>query len=184
MTEQMISRMPRGFNMGKEYASMLSAPICNWTAYKAAVDDANTDELDYMNPLRLRTIMGYVIPEWQRPLVWSQTQMIRFIESLWMGMPVGTYTINIDPTYGKGNPRTRNILVDGQQRMWALQQYLEDAFPVFGLLYSELNVLERRMFLMIKWTSFESDSHDEAYIREYYNRMNFGGTAHTEDQRA
>jgi hypothetical protein len=183
MTDTPINRMPRGFSMGHEYATMLGGAIGNWKAYRAA--EANDPvELDYMNPLRLRTIMGYVIPDWQRPLVWSQTQMIRFVESLWMGTPVGTYTINIDPTYGNGNLCTRNILVDGQQRMWALQQYLENAFPVFDLYYRDLNLVERRSFEMIKWSSFETDSQDEAYIRDYYNRMNFGGTAHTEDQRA
>lgn len=181
MTEKLVSRFPRPFDMGKEFATLLGAPIHNYTVY-----NTDPEERDYMNPLGLRTIMGYVIPEWQRPLVWTQEQSIRFIESLWLGMPVGSYTINVDSDYGgqKRNPRTCNILVDGQQRMWALQQYLEDAFPVMGLLYSELNILERRIFAMIKWVSYESASRDEAYIREYYNRMNFGGTAHTEDQRA
>lgn len=176
---KLISRMPRAFDMGREFNGQLTGIIINFNTY-------NTDlkEREYLNPLNLRTIMGFVIPDWQRPLVWTTEQCIRFIESLWTGVPVGTYTTNQDPTYGRGPHRTRNLLVDGQQRMWAIQQYLEDVFSVFGLKYSELNVLERRIFGAIKWSGYETNSHDEAFIRDYYNRMNFGGIAHTEDQRA
>jgi hypothetical protein len=34
------------------------------------------------------------------------------------------------------------------------------------------------------FSAYLTQSEDEAYLRGYYNMMNFGGTAHTEDQRA
>lgn len=177
--------MPKRVELGKYSNSPLSQPIYYYLEYKKAEENSDIEQLDFLNPLRRRTIMGYVLPDFQRGLVWTQNQSVRFIESLWKGLSVGTYTVNIDNSYGNGNPHLRNILVDGQQRMWALQQYIEDYFPVFGLFYSELNDLEKRSFKNTTiWPCYETASNDEEYIRNYYNLMNFGGTAHKESERA
>lgn len=34
------------------------------------------------------------------------------------------------------------------------------------------------------FASYRTETVDEDYLRNYYNMTNFGGTAHTEDQRA
>lgn len=175
---------PSKFQMGQSLNTTLHSCIGNFHEYNRIVEENNVDELNYWNPLSLPTIMGYVIPEFQRPLVWKEEQSVKFIESLWLGLPVGTYTVNIDKSYGNGNPKTRNILVDGQQRMWAIQQYITDKFKVYDFFYSEIGIVPNRAFRNVHFQSFETSSDDEAFIRDYYNRMNFGGTAHTEDQRA
>jgi hypothetical protein len=55
---------------------------------------------------------------------------------------------------------------------------------VFGLLYSELNVVEKRKFSAITWNNYQTESDSEQFVRDYYNRLNFGGVAHTDEQRA
>lgn len=68
-----------------------------------------------------RTVMGFVLPSWQRGLVWTEAQKIAFIESAWRGVPIGTYTYNEAPI---GSPLDY-LLIDGQQRMNAIQEYIE-----------------------------------------------------------
>lgn len=132
------------------------------------------------DPLGRRMIMGFVLPVWQRPLVWTEEQKVSLIENIWRGIPIGTYTYNVA---GYNSPNDM-LLIDGQQRMSAIEDYILDKFPVFGYKYSEITRLDRRCFDMRMFASYETRSEDEAYLRNYYNIMNFAGVAHTEDQKA
>jgi hypothetical protein len=128
-----------------------------------------------------RKIMGFIIPDWQRPLVWTEAQQIRFIESAWKGLPLGTYTYN----QVFSHPEYDHLLIDGQQRMWSLDRYLNNEFKVFGYYWSELTIVDHRVFEMSTlFPCYVTKSADEGYLKDYYNLMNFGGTTHTEDQRA
>ena len=108
--------------------------------------------------------------------------MIRLLESAWRGLNIGTYTINQSPNY---DGPLDNLLIDGQQRLYALQCYFEDRFPVYGYRWSEVTEVDRRGFLMGRhFSSYITKTEDEQYLRDYYNLMNFGGVAHDEGQRA
>lgn len=77
------------------------------------------------------------------------------------------------------------LLIDGQQRMSAIQDYLEGRFKVFGLLYADVPVRERRRWEMsTMFACYITETDNEAYLRDYYNLTNFGGTAHKETERA
>jgi hypothetical protein len=143
----------------------------------AATRFAKGDNFD--NPEGLRTVLGWLLPPWQRGFVWTDDQCVSFIESIWRGIPLGTYTINM--AFGS---RFDGWLIDGQQRMRALERYLADELPVFGYRWSEITEVDRRMFGSFIWNYYETRSDDEVYLRSYYNLMNFGGTAHKEDERA
>ena len=60
------------------------------------------------------------------------------------------------------------------------------AFPVFGTTrFADLSLADkRRRFLRVPFPSVELSGTDEATLREIYDRLNFGGTPHTADQRA
>lgn len=125
--------------------------------------------------------MGYRLPQWQRPLVWSQQQSIKFIESLWLGIDVGTFTVTQLRTPGPLD----NCLIDGQQRMHALQQYFEDKLTVFGARYSEVDRVDQRGFEFTRhFHCYILREHDEEKLKHYYNTLNFSGTPHTKGQRA
>lgn len=124
-------------------------------------------------------IMGFRIPSWQRPLVWTRDQEIKFIESAWLGLPLGTYTYN----QGEYESPLDGILIDGQQRMMAIQRYLQDEFSVFGYKWSQVTKIDQRIFENRSFHAYVTKTEEESYLKNYYNLMNFGGTAHKEGER-
>jgi hypothetical protein len=165
-------KMPNRLNLGRQYTSVMAAPMMR-------LRERQERPAEY-NPLGLRTVMGFCLPTWQRPLVWTEAQMVAFIESAWLGINLGTYTYNqvVGSKYD-------GFLVDGQQRMYALERYLADAFPVFGYRWSEVSVVDRRIWEMSTiFASYVTETEDEEYLRNYYNLTNFGGTPHEPHQRA
>jgi len=133
-------------------------------------------------------LLGTVIPPFQRPLVWDEGRMARFVESAWMGFSLGQYIVNDTmnkPLDERGRyHRTDRWLVDGQQRLTALKRYFADDFPVFGGLWSEVPARERRRFLNTPFPRGIVSIADEGQLRELYDRLNFGGVPHLESQRA
>ena len=165
--------MPERFHMGTNLSTTMSHAIGQW--------QRATENPDQENPHNGSTIMGFVLPHWQRDSVWSEAQMVSFLESAWRGVPLGTYSYNRCDL----GLALDNLLIDGQQRMIALQRYLEDGFAVFGHRWSEVTVLDRRAFeYSTSFPCYETQSTDEQWLRDYYNRMNFGGTAHKKEERA
>lgn len=165
------SLMPDRVDLGRSFTSTLAHCMGQYTEWKAGKVDAQGR----------RTVMGFVLPSWQRGLVWTNDQKVAFIESAWRGIPLGTYTYN---QAAMGSPLDY-LLIDGQQRMSAIQSYIEDEFQVFGHFWSDLPKRdERRWGMTTVFASYVTETDDEAYLRGYYNLMNFGGTAHLESERA
>ena len=156
-----------------------------------------------MFPWATRFAMGYPLPDWQRPLVWTEAQKVRFIESLWAGVDVGTYMVNdvyafvnlgARGTHFVGEQGTHykklsEVLLDGQQRLTALEDYLYNRFAVpdaNGVLryWKDLPRVERRRFSGQHFAKATVASWDETFLRRAYDLRAFGGTPHTEAQRA
>jgi hypothetical protein len=148
-------------------------------------------------PWAKRFVMGYPLPEWQRPVVWTKDQNVKFITSIWSGVDLGSYLVNdvwefIDANPKNGDFRFRefsDVLLDGQQRLTAIQSYLMGQFSVpdatgVERYWSDLPKLERRRFSAIKFTKAYIRTWDEDKLRLAYDLRSFGGTAHTEEQRA
>lgn len=143
--------------------------------------DQILDDCDFWGIDESRYLLGYVIPPFQRPLVWTVEQQVKFIESAWLGFHLGTYVVNrLD---AEGHPMS-HVLIDGLQRLTTIKAYIEDKFPVFNHYFSELPPNDQGLFRRIPFTCQAVNLRDETVIRDVYNRLNFGGTPHTEDQRA
>jgi len=163
--------MPPRIDLGKHASTTMAHCMSQYKSWKAGEVETHGR----------RTVMGYVLPDWQRGLVWSEGQKVAFIESAWLGIPIGTYAYN----QGKIGSPYDHLLIDGQQRMSAVQDYIENAFPVFGHYWSELPTPdERRWSLSTSFPCYTVETEDEALLRNYYNLTNFGGTAHKESERA
>ena len=162
----MARLMPQRLDLGQHMASCIGQPIYEWEDPKYLIGGRN--------------VMGYNLPTWQRPFVWTRAQSVRLIESVWLGLNIGTYTFN----RSHENPEFDNLLIDGQQRLKAIQDYLSDEFEVFGHKWSSLDRVEQRSFEGRHFHCYITKSTDEKYLRGYYDMMNFGGTAHEESQRA
>jgi hypothetical protein len=139
-------------------------------------------------------IMGFAIPPFQRGHVWTDTQAVGFIDSARKGLNLGTYTFNT--TLGIKEARRLDKegrefffadlwLLDGMQRLTALQRFFDDKFAVGGSLWSEVPQDSQRLFLSnVHFAAYETKLVDEAIMRELYDAMNFGGTPHNEEDRA
>jgi hypothetical protein len=142
-------------------------------------------------PWATRFAMGHPLATWQRPAVWTEGQQVRFITSVWIGGDLGSYLVNGWYEFDAQGAYVTNseVLLDGQQRLIALEGYLLGRFGVpdaSGQVrqWSELGYNERRRFLGMTFTQARVHSGDERTLRQIYDLRAFGGTSHSEDQRA
>lgn len=164
--------MPKRIDLGEQLATTMDMPMGAKRTWL---------ERGGKNPHGLRVVMGYFLPSWQRELVWTEAQMISFIESAWRGIPLGTFSFNM---LHDGSPLDM-ILIDGQQRMHAIERYLEDAFPVLKYRWSEVTEVDQRIWgMQTQFACYRCRTKNEDYLRSYYDLMNFGGTAHRPEERA
>ena len=136
-------------------------------------------------PEGTRTVLGFVLPPFQRGFVWTLDQKIRFVQSMWNGAHLGIYMVNeiSDTAAGYEHP-FNDVLIDGQQRLKAIEDYWANQFDVQGFFWGDLDEEDRRRFNKIQFGRGKSSIKDEAELRQAYNLLNFGGTPHTEKEKA
>lgn len=119
-----------------------------------------------------------VRPTFQRNDVWDKRRKSRFIESILLNIPIPTLFFAEDEDGSK-------VVVDGQQRLLALKDFVENAFklgsldvlaPLNGKRFDELTPRQQRIIrnrtLRCLVISYRSDSE----IRfEVFERLNTGG---------
>ena len=123
-----------------------------------------------------RWLGAYVVPTFQRPLVWSEAQKIRLMESIYLGLPIGSFVV--DDSYTEEIGPAWLWILDGQQRLTAITEYMAGAFPVFGYRYSELSDVEHRFFRNFPVSVVSSRLTEPAECRDLYERLVYGGTPH------
>lgn len=155
--------------------------------------DIETLKVEY--PWADRFVMGLPLPSWQRDFKWDEDRCIKFIESIWNGFDVGAYMVTrAEDITGRANGgiefrEFNNMVLDGQQRLTALEMYLtnkfavndEDGNPVYW------KDVERRDRLRFERTIFPKSTvpvTDEFKLRSLYDMRNFGGVVHEDHERA
>lgn len=121
-----------------------------------------------------RALGAFILPPFQRPSVWTETQQVRLIESLYMGMPIGALVVN-STSYGQD---CDGWLLDGQQRLTTVLAYVASRFAVRGLYWNDLTERETRQFLRISLAVVQTGISDAGICREVYERLVYGGTPH------
>ncbi|MFZ3119213.1 MAG: DUF262 domain-containing protein [Variovorax sp.] len=147
-------------------------------------------------PWATRFVMGLPLPPWQREFKWDLDQVRRFIQSVWTGVHLGTYVITdmeLRPA-GDGFNAVEylplsNCVIDGQQRLMALELFLTDQVEVpdgSGALcrWTDIHPTDQRRFRNVVFSRGMLRDLDENGLRSVYNTMNFGGVAHEEHERA
>lgn len=181
MTDPITDRIPKPKNVGKHHESTVYSL---WNNLKTTREIASSPEPSLYIPSE-RHACGYPLPNFQRAHKWSQEMSIKFIESIWLQLNIGTYMFHEADWESNGKPKPfSGWLIDGQQRLSAIEAYWNDEFRVFGLLWSELKPNEVRRFHSTKFPCVEISVYDEQEIRELYNMLNFGGIKHEESERA
>lgn len=132
-----------------------------------------------------RRVLGFKLPAWQRQNAWTDDQCVRFVESAWLGVGLGTFLVNLKSSDASADL----ILLDGQQRLRALERYWSNEFPVCGddgkaYYWGELTEQEQSQMLRIPMAWQECRYSTEAELRDAYNRHNFGGAEHRPTERA
>lgn len=123
------------------------------------------------------------IPDYQREFVWTASQQSRFIESLFMRLPI-PYIFTADVAEG---PRAGNFeIIDGSQRIRTLVAFLGNRLTLEGLTkitaangakFQDLSKprqlrFKRQTIRVIEMTSRA----DEETRREMFDRLNSGGS--------
>lgn len=121
----------------------------------------------------------YYVPNYQRKLVWPLAQQSKFIESVFMGLPI-PFVFFWQDDAGKME------IVDGSQRLRTIRDFMEDnivlrkleALPtVNGLRYTDLPRSRRLMFSEKSLRVIILDNSTDAITRtEMFARINTGGT--------
>lgn len=113
-------------------------------------------------------------PEFQRRLVWTSEDKIRFIDTILRGYPfpeiyVANGTVDVDTGEGQ------QLLVDGQQRVTTLASYFQGDPSTFGTIlppYSTLEKEEKEQFLNYDVAVRDLGSVSTEEIIEVFRRIN------------
>lgn len=133
-----------------------------------------------------RVLFGLRLPPWQRPACWTDEQQARLIESILMGLGCGYYVTNGMDWDSDGAPLPMaGWLLDGQQRITAIRDFIAGDVAIFdGMSWKDLSEREKRSFLREPFPCHELDyTSDEAVLLDLYDRLNFGGTPHSIEDR-
>jgi hypothetical protein len=135
--------------------------------------------------MNLRRVLGFPLPTWQRQPTWSNEQMARFITSVYRGVHLGIFVYN----QSISKPHLNGLLVDGQQRLMAIETYLANELAVAGedgveRTWNDLTDEEQRNFTRMSFGFSIVECDDEQELVELYKMMAYGGTPHAEDERA
>lgn len=128
----------------------------------------------------------YIVPEYQRELVWTLEQKENLIKSILYGNPIGDFLFKKEFAKDeKGRINTLNIswsIIDGQQRINAIREFFTNKFEVDGKCFKDLKYWDARTFLDVDVSVISvQDITIEEEIEIYLNR-NCGGTNHTKEE--
>jgi len=122
------------------------------------------------------------VPDYQRELVWSDDQQSRFIESIFLNLPI-PYLYVADVSEGEDEGRIE--IVDGSQRIRTLVRFLNNEFRLDKLkLLPSLNGFSFKDFTTPRQLRFKRKTMrmielievDEEARRQLFDRLNTGGT--------
>lgn len=177
------NRIPKSIDLGRIYDFNMDTI---WVHYEEHIEKKRNNEAFVKTTTAKRYACGYPLPDFQRPACWNIEQKTRFIESVYLGLFIGTLCIHEPDWEGADATPTQysGLLIDGQQRLLTIEDYWNDKFKVFGLYFSQLTRPERHRFLQAPFKQYKVNINNTEKIKDLYNRLALGGTAHTPDQLA
>jgi hypothetical protein len=188
MKEAAMRRMPSPIDR----ASSHPIPLCVLFAeHNRFLADESAARAEF--PWADRFVLGLPLAPWQRGLKWNDEQSVRFITSIWKGLPIGSYQlVDLDMEQAAGvivHRKFSTCVLDGQQRLHAIERFVDDKLAVPDAqgvltLWSDLDLSEQRRFGNRIFDRLLCPMKSEAELRQIYDDLNFGGTPHLESERA
>lgn len=163
---------------------MIPNPFLNATTLNFCIEHG-VRRSDHHRPPRgdERALGSFNLPPFQRPSVWIGEQKVRFIESIWLHLPIASYVVNSDDRHELNYP-CDDWLLDGQQRWTAIIDYVNDGLRVFDLYYSELTKPQHRKFMNHTFTAIQTQNLTREQCFDVYKRLAYGGTNHEPVERS
>lgn len=121
-------------------------------------------------------------PEFQREGVWTKAAKSYLVDSILNGRPIPPIYMQRTPAVQTG--RTEFAVIDGQQRIRALKEFLDDGFKLTelgehsvakdykGKTFSDLPTEMQQMLWNFDFVVQELSGYSEADIRDIFTRMN------------
>ena len=126
--------------------------------------------IDVMNELTHKRLIKS--PYFQRNLVWRDIHKIDFIKTITLGLPIPQIFIakgEIDVE----SMTTHSCVVDGQQRLTAIQQFIAGDFNVDGIAYKDLGKDKKEEFLKYQVPIIDLDiKQSDPLLKEIFKRLN------------
>ena len=133
---------------------------------QTAYDFAEDVEIDAYNPKRLPMVCGYVIPEFKlEEERWTRKHKVDFICNLWQGVSAGCYTVNEEIYVGDFHPENVNVLVDGVNRLTAIEEYSHSMFKVQGQCFRDLPPNQKLFFRGIPFPKFITNLNNHEILK-------------------
>lgn len=126
--------------------------------------------IDIVNEIKNKRLI--MSPYFQRNLVWRQLHKVDFIKTILLGYPfpqifIARGSIDLETM------STTSCIVDGQQRMNAIHEYLKGNFKVDNKHFQELELKEKETFLKYQIPIIDLDiGNEDPEIIEIFKRLN------------
>lgn len=125
------------------------------------------------------SISGLFVPQYQRDFVWEEKMQSKFIESIFMGVP-------IQPLFAFELDEDGNLeLLDGVQRLSSIKSFFDNQLPLTeleeldalnGFTFNDLNTSRKRKFLNTQLKLYIiNENTDEGIRADIFRRVNEGG---------
>lgn len=126
--------------------------------------------IDLVNEIKSRRLI--MSPYFQRHLVWRLVHKVDFIKTILMGLPfpqifIAKGSIDLE------SMTTTSCIVDGQQRMSAIVDFVSGLFKVENKVFKELTPDKQEEFLKYQIPIIDLDLYNDApEIKEIFQRLN------------
>lgn len=134
----------------------------------------------YLNDILARYEENDLIydPDFQRGYVWTEEQQTQYVEYVFKGGVSGKDIYFNHPFWMDFSVHGSMVLVDGKQRINAVQKFLNNKLKAFNYLFKEF---EGRLPDSTCFFNFNVNNlKDQNDVIKWYISMNSGGSVHTE----
>jgi len=128
------------------------------------------DLVDLVNEIRAGTLI--LSPFFQRKLVWREAHKVDFIKTILLGYPFPEIFVSRG-TLDVATMKSTSCIVDGQQRMSTIKEFLDGDLVVDGKAYPDLEKDEKEKFLKYEVAIIDLDlAQEDPKIVEIFKRLN------------
>jgi len=126
--------------------------------------------VDVVNEIRDKKMI--LSPYFQRKLVWRLAHKVDFIKTILLGFPFPEIFVSRG-SIDLQTMESTSCLVDGQQRMSTIKEYIEGKFSADGKLFSDLSPQEKEAFLKYEIAIIDLDlEQTDPKIIDIFKRLN------------